>query len=384
MTYDVHALRAREFPWAERGESIYLDHASTGPLPTRTRSAITEVNEKRAEPFRLRREDYFPALARAREHAARLIGAPASSIALMTNTSHGVNLAARVLPYGAGDVVLSTQGEFPANVYPWMSAARSRGAEHRMIPLAGDLPDEDALMNAIEHDPRVRVVTVSWVSYWSGHRFDLATLGAACRARGIYLVVDAIQGVGPLALDLAATHVDILACGAQKWLCSPWGCGFAYVRPELVRALEPAEVGWMAQPACEDFGDLLAYDPAWYDDARRFEVVTLDFVSFRAMAESLSLMLELGTAAISEHVQALGDRAVEFAAAEPQVTLVTPRERSRRAGVLAFRTADVDASSDRLRAAGVAHSVRERCVRLSPHFYTTADEFDRALSLLVR
>ena len=189
--------------------------------------------------------------------------------------------------------------------------------------------------------------------------------------------------MGPLALDVARTHVDVLACGAQKWLCSPWGSGFTYVHPDLVRTLEPAEVGWMAQPACDDFGNLLAYDPSWHADARRFEVVTLDFVSFRAMAESISLLLELGTAAVAAHVQALGDRAVEFAASEPRVRLVTPRERSRRAGVFAFRTDDVSASSDRLRAAHVAHSVREGCVRLSPHFYTTTGEFDRALGLLV-
>ena len=31
--YDVEALRAREFPWAVDGETNFLNHASTGPLP---------------------------------------------------------------------------------------------------------------------------------------------------------------------------------------------------------------------------------------------------------------------------------------------------------------------------------------------------------------
>src|ERR1019366_998064 len=227
---------------------------------------------KRAEPFRLRSEDFFPSLAVVRERAARLIGATAKSIALMTNTTHG---------------------EFPANVYPWMAAARARGAEHRLLPLAGDLPDEGALMRAIETDPRVKVVALSWVSFWSGHRFDLAAIGAACRSRGIWFFVDAIQGLAPLTLDVASTHVDILSCGGQKWLCSPWGTGFTYVREELLTRLDPAEVGWMAQPASADFGRFLAYDPTLYDDARRFEVVTLDFVSFLGLSESLGLFLEL-------------------------------------------------------------------------------------------
>jgi selenocysteine lyase/cysteine desulfurase len=208
VSYDVHALRAREFPWAERGEAIWFDHASTGPIPQRARDAMAALAVKRAEPFRLRSEDFFPSLAVVRERAARLIGASAKSIALMTNTTHGVNLAARALPYGKGDVILSTHGEFPANVYPWMAAARARGAEHRLLPLASDLPDEGALMRAIETDPRVKVVALSWVSFWSGYRFDLAAIGAACRARGIWFFVDAIQGLAPLALDLGIDDED--------------------------------------------------------------------------------------------------------------------------------------------------------------------------------
>ena len=382
MSYDVKALRTREFPWAERGESIYLDHASTGPIPMRTRDALAAFGLRRAEPFRLTPDDLYPVHAKARETCARLIGAKPSTIALMTNTSHGVNLAARSLPYGKGDVILSTHGEFPANVYPWIAAARDRGAEFRLLPLAGDWPDEAALMRAIETDPRVKVVSLSWVSFWSGHRYDIAAIGAACRSRGIHFFVDAIQGLGPLALDVVAANVDVLACGAQKWLVSPWGVGFAYVREELIAKLEPAEVGWWAQATSGDYAKFLDYDARWADDARRFEVITLDFVGFNAMAESIGLLLETGPKAIEAHVTALADRALAFADDTPGVEFVTPPEPSRRAGVLAFRTKDVAKSSERLTAAKVAHSVRTGCIRLAPHFYNTIVELDTALTLL--
>ncbi|NBX33296.1 MAG: aminotransferase class V-fold PLP-dependent enzyme, partial [Planctomycetes bacterium] len=142
---------------------------------------------------------------------------------------------------------------------------------------------------------------------------DLARIGAACKARGVYFVVDGIQGIGPRALDLSALHIDILAAGCQKWLMSPWGTGFAYVRPGLVQELEPAEVGWMSQATAGDFSKFLDYDPTWASDARRFEVITLDFVNFASMAESIGLFLELGPAAVETHVRSLADRAVAFA-----------------------------------------------------------------------
>lgn len=382
MSYDVEALRTREFPWAPREGFAYFDHASTGPLPERTRAAMADYGLRRAEPFRLRADDLFPVLDRARERAGALIGAPPGSIALVTNTSHGVNIAARTLPFGAGDVVLSTAGEFPANVYPWMAAAGARGAEFRLLPLAGNLPDEAAILRAVESDPRVKGVAISWVSFWSGYRFDLAAIGAACRRRGIWFFVDAIQGVGAVELDVVASHVDVLSCGAQKWLLSPWGTGFAYVRRDLVRALVPAEVGWMAQQSAGDFSAFLDYDPTWHDEARRFEVVTLDFVNFAAMAESIGLFLELGVGDIAAHVRSLADRAVAFSAAHPEVGLVTPADPSKRAGVIALRPRDVAAASQRLKDARVFHAVREGCIRLSPHLYNTAAELDRALELV--
>ena len=122
-----------------------------------------------------------------------------------------------------------------------------------------------------------------------------------------------------------------------KRLLSPWGVGFTYVRKELIARLEPHEVGWWAQASSGDYAKFLDYDPKWAADARRFEVITLDFVGFNAMAESIGLLLEIGAAEIERHVTMLGDRAAAFAEATNGVEFVTPYAASRRAGVLAFR-----------------------------------------------
>src|SRR5439155_476095 len=71
-------------------------------------------------------------------------------------------------------------------------------------------PDEDYLVERL-HDPRVRVLAVSFVQFSNGYRADLARLGAACRANGTFLVVDGIQGVGNCVLDVRETPVDVLA-----------------------------------------------------------------------------------------------------------------------------------------------------------------------------
>src|ERR1700748_1569052 len=130
MTYGVDALRRDEVPWADAGESLFIKHASTGPLPARTVAKLDEWSRLRTIPTRISQELQFGTLARGRELVAALIGADASEIALATNTSFGVNLAAFSLPLESGDVILSPTQEFPANVYPWMSLAERRGVTH--------------------------------------------------------------------------------------------------------------------------------------------------------------------------------------------------------------------------------------------------------------
>jgi len=381
VSYDVERLRAVEFPWAARGDVVYLNNARTGPLPRRTVKALHDFIERRATPHLISYEDEMDVMRRARELSARLIGASPSEIALQVNTSYGINLAARALPFEPGDVVLAPDREFPANVYPWL-ALRDQGVRFELVPCVDGLPDESAILRALD-GPRVRALTVSWVSFATGYRVDLAALGRACRERGIYFIVDAIQGVGAGTLDVHALDVDILACGGQKWLLSPWSTGFAYVRQALVQELTPRAVGWMSVRSSEDFSRLVDYDLTYHDDARRFEVMTLPYQDFAGFNESVSLLLELGLPAVESHVRALVDRAVDWAQGRTDLRLVTPARPSSRGAVLALAPRDPVAASARLARAGVIHALREGTIRIAPHCYNTPDEMATALRVMV-
>ena len=381
MTYDVSELRRTEFPWADSEKTIYLNHASTGPLPTRAVKATEEWARLRTTPHRISEELEFGTLTRGRELVARLINAKPSEIAMAVNTTFGLNLAAFALPLEAGDVVLTPDLEFPANVYPWMQLARERGVVYRQIPCIDGAVDEQRLHRELE-DPAVKAVSVSWVSFATGYTVDLVSLGRACRASGTYFIVDAIQGVGARALDVREAHIDVLACGGQKWLLSPWGSGFVYVREDLVRELDPHVVSWMAVRDSDDFSRLVQYDLTYRDDARKFEMITLPYQDFAGMNASLELLHELGPSAVASHIACLADEIVSWAASEPNVQLVTPASPKHRAGVVAVRPPDAVEASRRLKSANVVHSLREGNIRLSPHCYNTIAEVRAALEII--
>src|SRR6266550_3220503 len=164
------ALRTAEFPWT--AETIYLNNASIGPIPERTRRALDEFTAKRTAPHLLPDRELFAGLAAARLGIAHLINAAPSEIALATNTGYGLHLAARALPLEAGDVVLLSDKEFPANVYPWL-LLRDQGITVEMARCTPQgWPDEEHLLERLR-DPKVRVLAVSFVQFSNGYRADL-------------------------------------------------------------------------------------------------------------------------------------------------------------------------------------------------------------------
>ncbi len=380
MTFDTASLRSREYPWMATDPSIYLNAASTGPNPQSAVDTFAKWAELRAQPHRIPLSLMFDAAATARRQFAALVGADADEIALMPNTTYGLNLAARALPLRPG-VILTFDGEFPSCVYPFQ-ALGSRGVSLELIPRVNGLPDEDALVTAIAQRDDVVAVVVSWVQFANGFVADLDRIGRACRARNVFFIVDGIQGCGVRPIDLHALPVDIFATGAQKWQLSPWGTGFVYVRRELVTALEPLDVGWACMKSSTDYTRLTDYEFDFFDDARRFEVVTLAYHDFAVANASTAMLLELGVANVAAHIEALGDRVVAWAQSRGDVRLVTPADPARRAGVLSFAPQDLDGMAARLKAAHVSFTVREGAIRLSPHCYNTAEEMERVVRVL--
>jgi cysteine desulfurase / selenocysteine lyase len=373
----VTELREREFPWTRH--RTYLNHASIGPIPARTQRAIDAVEAKRRDPGGFDDAELMGILRSARAAAAEFLGAGHEEIALAPNTSYGLNAAAAALPLRAGDVVVLSDGEFPANVYPWLLRQR-HGVRVELVPRTpAGWPDEERLLERVQ-DAAVRVLAVSFVQFASGYRLDLERLGRACRASGTFLVVDAIQGLGQCPLRVDEVPVDLLACGAQKWLLGPWGAGFLYVRSALVPELEPAFAGWMAFRGTDDLSRLTDYDPTFHADARRFEMVTLPFQDLAGMTASLGLLREIGVERVAAHQRAL--RHVLEAGAGDAVRFVSPADPVHDSGIWCVRTRDVAAAFARLRTAGVVASLREGSIRISPHAYNTADEVARVAELL--
>ncbi len=355
--------------------TVYLDHAAIGVLGSHVLDAATEYLTGRAGRVPGRSPNNFPAdlerIDRARQRAATLVGAAPEAVAIMPNTSYGLDLMVRGLDWQPGDRVAVPGCEFPANLLPWRGLA-ARGVEVDVVPHRdGTFTVDDV---AAVMTPRTRVVSVSAVQFLSGFRADLAGLGELCRQHDAWFVVDAIQAVGAVRLDVEALGIDLLATGGHKWLGSMQGAGFAVVAERLRERLEPTR-GWLNGPV--DWDDFEATTGELHPDATRFHVGTFPTAALYALDAALDAMLDVGPEAIEAAV--LGHAAALAGGLDALGYVRYGTQGPPQSGIVAVRADEPEALHAHLAEQGVTASVRSRLVRLAPHAHTRAEDIDRAL-----
>ena len=374
MALDVEALRAQLPP----DGPVWMQHGGGAPWPRCARDAVVAAADLLHASMDWTAQ-YGQDRQALREALGRLIGGRAESITLVRSTGHGLSLLAGGLDWREGDNVVGARWEYPTNLYPWMALAR-RGVELRLAdPVDGRITVE-SLMALV--DERTRAVSISWVQFWNGYRIDLAAIGAACRERGIVFCVDGIQGVGAVQLDVEACGIDLLSCGAIKWLLGTPGTGFAYVSPALVPRLEPLTIGIGSVVHSES-----AFEPelSWNPTARRFEESATSWFDIVGLLACVRLLEQHGMADVEQRVLDLTSRiGAELTAAGHSVVAPWPRTRAESSGILSFRTPGVAPQEQvrRLEDVGVVARVHADFVRLSPHAWTRDEEVDRALAAL--
>ena len=221
----------------------YLNHASVGGLSKPVVGAMTRYLTERGQSGSEALTNWDADIERVRQACARFVGAHRDEIVFTGSISHGLNIVACGIDWRDGDNLICAETEFTANIYPWTNLQR-RGVEVRFAPARENrilVEDVASLM-----DRRTRLVAISFVEFQSGYRNDLNALAALCHARGAYLCVDGIQGLGALQFSVAQTPVDFVAAHAAKWMLGPIGAGFLYVRRSLIAGSGPGD-GRLAQ-----------------------------------------------------------------------------------------------------------------------------------------
>jgi len=371
---DWKTLRA-EFPLLDR--YIYFNACSLGPLPRRGREALARYSrdwDEQGTPVWY--SSWLPLLERFRGRVGELLGAPAGSTAIAPSVSVALTTLATGLPLPAGrDKVLIGELDFPTIGHQWLSRPQF---EVEFVPSQDGMTiPPEAFAERI--DSRTALVATTHLFYTTGYLQDVRAIADAAHAAGALCLIDGYQTCGCVPLDVVAMDCDAFVGGCLKWVSGGPGNAFLYVRPELIPRVRPQGTGWFAT---RDPFSFTLQELTFADDARRLETGTWAMASHYAGLAGLELVLEVGVAEIQERLRDLTDRILERCD-EARVRTFTPRERSRRCGIVTLECDRPDEVEAQLHAKGVIVDSRPGRVRLSPHWCVTEDELERGMDLVL-
>ena len=372
-------LRRREFPVAR--EKIFLAHAGVCPLPRRVAEAVSQYALAAATGDQ--EEFLYPQLlAEGRQVAAQLLKCQADEVAFVGPTSLALSFIASGLKFRRGDNLLLYLEDYPSNVYPWLALAE-QGVEVRRLKTRelGLIRPRDVMGQVDEH---TRLVALASCHFISGYRLDCQAIGQFLRQRNILFCLDGIQTLGAFALTME--HADLLAADGHKWLLGPCGAGLMYVRRSLQAELTPPIYGWN-NVRCPDFmaQEQLVLRPG----GQKYEPGTYNLLGILGLTRAMELLLEVGVDNIGRELLRKRARLVPGLQAKGCTVLQAEAPPENGSGIVSFFQPgkDLAALHQKLLDAKIVTSLRadragRKYIRLSPHFYNTDAELDRALELL--
>jgi isopenicillin-N epimerase len=228
--------------WQLDSEVDFLNHGAFGACP---RVVLAEQDAWRArlesEPVRFMLHELEPALDRARDAAARFVGAAPQNLVFIANTTVGVNTILASLALSPGDEILITDHGYnacnnAARYWAERSGARVTVASVK-VPVIEPAEVVEAVLGAVT--PRTRIAVVDHVTSPTGMVFPAAEIVTALRERGVLSLIDGAHAPGMLPLDLTALGADYYVGNLHKWCCTPKGSAILVARPEHHATLRP-------------------------------------------------------------------------------------------------------------------------------------------------
>jgi len=226
----------------DHGRPVYLDHAASTPMYHEAVAAMTAQLTHLGNPSSL----HAPGRAarrvveESRETVAQALNCRPGEVVFTSGGTESDNLALKGLFWARRDQdprrtrILSTAVEHHAVLDSLHWLAEHEGAQVELLPVdrLGRL-EVEALRRSLEEDPAtVALVSVMWANNEVGTVQPVGEVVELAHEHGIPVHTDAVQAVGQVPVDFAASGVDALTVTAHK-AGGPYGVGALVVRRDL-------------------------------------------------------------------------------------------------------------------------------------------------------
>jgi selenocysteine lyase/cysteine desulfurase len=356
---------------------IWLNTASEGALPLISAQALQEAVEWKSKPYLLTIPRFIAVQKELKGSIGRLIDVPDRDVILGNSASHGLHILANGIPWEEGDEILLMQNDFPADILPWLALGK-KGIKVRQLKPRGQVLEPDELEWNISG--RTRLVCLPHVHSFSGFILEVKRMAEICRSKDVLFVLNITQSIGTMPVACSQIPVDAVVAAGYKWLCGPYGTGFAWIKPELRERLDLNLAYWPAVLSDAELqsNDVLAYKET--QSARKFDVFgTANFFNFVPFRASVDYWLDVGP----ENVRAYHDRLIDRLIAEidhDTFDFISPMNGGRRSSLVVLSHKDKNRNEqirNDLMERGIFLAFWRGNLRIAPHVYNTEEEMTK-------
>jgi isopenicillin-N epimerase len=239
----------------------YLNFGSFGACP----KPIFEDYQKwqlelEREPVQFINVNGLEYLKNARKALADYIHCHADDLVYVTNPSYAINIIAKSLKLNAGDEVLSTNLEYGALDRTWNYYCKKAGATYVRQPVELPLVSREQFIASFFKGltSRTKAIFISQITSTTALIFPVKEICEIAKAKGLFTIVDGAHVPGHIPLNLSELKADVYTGACHKWMCTPKGSSFLYVKKEFQQLFDPLVVSWgyeSAYPSDSSFID---------------------------------------------------------------------------------------------------------------------------------
>ncbi len=303
--------------WLLASDRINLNCGSVGctPLPI-LRAMIDHILS--AESFREAPYPWFgyeenTRLRELRDSLATFLHCKRDELALVRNATEANNVVCNGLDMKPGEEVLMTDQEHPGGRCCWEQKAARFGIKINYVTLPKPPASKEQIVDLFARaiTPQTRIIFFSHITTVTGVILPAKEICTLARSRGILTQLDGAHAPGQIPLDLHDIGCDFYGASPHKWLCSPKGTGFLYLREETLDKLKL----WVNIAS----GEWKNYDMKAY---RFSNFGTSNLSVFVGLKAALDFFNQIGPEKIYARGHQLATRVRDFIAKQPQLKVV--------------------------------------------------------------